>query len=392
VENRFDFTNLSEIRSVWVMGRASGTIVVDVPPRQRGKAKIDLPAGTAPGSRMELKFLNPGGGYTMEDVDLTLGKAAGKTEPSASEAAETKPGEAAESAEQGAAPAKDEQPHTLAAAETEDALSVAGSGFTYTIDKKTGRIAAKTGGHTVIAGGPDLMVLPLEGGACAPNYSPDTPPLNNTLTGWTVEKIEAARGARITVRGAYEEAHGAYTYVIDGAGRLEVSYRFVMDEDVNPRQWGPVFSLPKECETLKWKRDALWTKYPKFHIGWPEGKATAHRGRRWAAATLGGIPAWPWAEDETPLGLADFRATRENIRFVSLTAKDGSGVRVDSDGRQAARAFLAEDGGVRLLVAGFNTGGADPFFSSHLRAERRPVKKGDVIEDTVRITLLGPGK
>jgi hypothetical protein len=31
-----------------------------------------------------------------------------------------------------------------------------------------------------------------------------------------------------------------------------------------------------------------------------------------------------------------------------------------------------------VLVAGFNTGGYDQFFAAHYRAERRPLKKGDV--------------
>ncbi len=42
------------------------------------------------------------------------------------------------------------------------------------------------------------------------------------------------------------------------------------------------------------------------------------------------------------------------------------------------------------LVAGFNTGGADGFFSGHLASERKPLEVGASIEDKVRIELVGP--
>jgi hypothetical protein len=42
---------------------------------------------------------------------------------------------------------------------------------------------------------------------------------------------------------------------------------------------------------------------------------------------------------------------------------------------------------VRLLVAGFTTGGGDQFFASHLAVERRPLKKGSVIENAIRMEI-----
>jgi len=44
---------------------------------------------------------------------------------------------------------------------------------------------------------------------------------------------------------------------------------------------------------------------------------------------------------------------------------------------------------IRLLVAGFSTGGGHRFFARHLAAERKPLKRGSVLEDRVRLELLG---
>ncbi len=56
--------------------------------------------------------------------------------------------------------------------------------------------------------------------------------------------------------------------------------------------------------------------------------------------------------------------------------------------QQSVRAWV--DGGhIRLLVAAFNTGGSDSFFAPHYAAERRPLKKGDVIRSTFRLSVNG---
>jgi len=44
-----------------------------------------------------------------------------------------------------------------------------------------------------------------------------------------------------------------------------------------------------------------------------------------------------------------------------------------------------------VLVAGFNTGGYDQFFATHYSAERRPLKKGDVISASFRLVMRRDG-
>jgi hypothetical protein len=53
-------------------------------------------------------------------------------------------------------------------------------------------------------------------------------------------------------------------------------------------------------------------------------------------------PAWPWSQDQTGLGTADFRSIKFCIYEASLTAPNGSGMRVDANADAHFRACLAD--------------------------------------------------
>jgi hypothetical protein len=65
-------------------------------------------------------------------------------------------------------------------------------------------------------------------------------------------------------------------------------------------------------------------------------------------------------------------------------------IRLESGGRHSVRVWN-EQGGLRWLIAGFNTGGGEPFFSAHFEDERKPLKPGNVIGDSFRICPCGGG-
>jgi hypothetical protein len=193
------------------------------------------------------------------------------------------------------------------------------------------------------------------------------------------------------VDGEYAEAAGRITMRIDARGGAEVVYRFLskLDEKTIPRQIGMVFYTPRACDTLAWKRKSQWSVYPEDHIGRPEGIAKAFRDASLPDPKYRERPRWPWALDQNALGTRDFRSTRRNIDWVSLTDGAGTGLFVRSDGRQHARAFV--DGGrIGLLVAYYSTGGAGFAFGSHLKAEQLLLKPGLMLEDTIRLELGGP--
>ena len=60
-------------------------------------------------------------------------------------------------------------------------------------------------------------------------------------------------------------------------------------------------------------------------------------------------PAWPWSQDQTELGTADFRSIKFYIYEASLAASAGSGVRVDANADVHFRACLA-DRGVKMHI------------------------------------------
>jgi hypothetical protein len=173
-------------------------------------------------------------------------------------------------------------------------------------------------------------------------------------------------------------------------GAFDVSYRLELLAEVNPRQWGLVFTLPREFDTLQWTRDAQWSWYPEDHIGRPAGSARANPVLRRTVEEPRVALSAPWSQDANALGTNDFRSTKARIREASLSAAGGRTWQVVSaDASQSVRAWVDGDR-IRVLVAGFNTGGFDQFFATHYGAERRPLKKGDVIASSFRIVMT-PG-
>jgi hypothetical protein len=239
------------------------------------------------------------------------------------------------------------------------------------------------------------MVLPLndEGGSTGPagrqlanEIEPFTAvPPDTVLSGPDI------RGADLVYRVSSAGVSGTISIrPFNDAGEFGVSYRLDVLADVDPRQWGLVFTLPLEFDTLRWVRDAQWSWYPEDHIGRPAGTAHADPVARRVIEEPGKAMTGPWALDANALGTNDFRSTKAHIREAGLSARDGRTFQVVSgDASQSVRAFVDGDR-IRLLVAGFNTGGNDHFFDTHYAAERRPLKKGATISSSFRLVLRKP--
>lgn len=77
--------------------------------------------------------------------------------------------------------------------------------------------------------------------------------------------------------------------------------------------------LEPACDTLSWKRRNLWTVYPEDHIGRLTGTAKAFRDpSRKADDLLTVMPTWPFAQDQTFSGTADFRSTKRCILRATI--------------------------------------------------------------------------
>ena len=385
VENRHDFTNLSEINIEWAIGSESSQVEAAVPPRSTGTIAFQPKTNDLGGKKLSLKFFSPRG-FLIDTYLLPIGSSETPVPKSTIQGGET-----------------------LQLLKDQNNFIVNGDRFTWVLDQKTGLIKrAEIDGQRVLFGGPVLMVLPFGKGKCAPNYSDDTPALNNTCSNWQPNEIttkQTDEGIEFQVKGKYKEATGTYKMSISNSGQFTVSYNFAYQQEPEPtehmwndqpdpplcRQIGIVFDLPKCFETLAWKRNALWTVYPQDHIGRAEGHAKAFRDARWPNIKTHTEPPWPWSLDSNALGTNEFRSTKRNIVWASLKDANGYGIFVRSNGEQSTRSY-AEDDRIRLLVAGHSTGGRDGVSFGHLGEERRPLEKGSVFEDSVRLEFVGPPK
>ena len=368
IENRHCFTDLNEVKIEWSIRQEKGILKTDLPPRSKGALLIPTKQKDLEGADLSLAFTSPQG-FALDEYRLRIGEIQ----------EEQRLRERATSAR---------------LQEKEDVIRVEASSQRYwEIDRKTGQIRrAGIGEKEIIAGGPNLMILRLnnEGGTQLTGKRMYLDAYNDVCAGWKMESVQARMqnlSAEIEVKGRYEDAVGSYTLRVDGDGDLTVNYDFEMLRDVNPRQWGMVLELSRDCDTLEWNRKTLWTVYPEDHIGRPRGRAVGRlEGRTYYNNRK--APDWPWSLDENALGSNDFRATRENIRWASLTSGAGQGIRVESDGKQAFRAWIAGER-IGCLAAGFSTGGAEGFLSTHYAKERKPLKKGEHIQDRIVVRLWG---
>jgi hypothetical protein len=356
VQNRFNFTNLADVRIAWDLnGQASGVVPASLEAHATGVVAIPA-AGTKTGDRVSVVVTDRRGVEVAHEV-ITIGGPA----PAAPAAA-------------------------LAALEGVDSIAALAE-------------AAKAIG---LAGDAALlrplpMVLPLnrEGGAATVagtqlvnEIEPFTP-----LPPESVASGPERRGSEAVFTIAGSDVTG--TVMMRPAaqpGAFDVSYRLEILAEVNPRQWGLVFTLPREFDTLRWTREASWSWYPDDHIGRPAGSARANPVARRTVEEPRVALSAPWSRDANALGTNDFRSTKARIREASLSAAGGRTWKVVSaDASQSVRAWVDGDR-VRVLVAGFTTGGYDQFFATHYSTERRPLKKGDVIAASFRLVMSVDGK
>ena len=371
VENRYFFTNLNELKIDWASGHSEGSATADVPPQSRGVIEIPLPQVAAANPEVTLKFFNRG--ELVDAYILPIGNAA----PAPAEAT---------AAPSGSAPRLKQG---------ENSFIVRAQDSYWEFDRKTGLLVAggKSTQPASVVGGPTLAITPLElagfGQISGPNVTLQPPVMN-----WVASKVEAqAEDGSIVIRasGSYPEYAGTYTARIDGSGRLTVDYRFEFSgTEARVREIGLLFDAPATANVLHWKHQTQWSYYPEGHIGRPEGSAPAFRdAAAWPQAVWGQTPPWPWELDQTAEGTNDFRSSKFNIVWASLTNAEGQGLRVDSDGRQTVRAWVDRDR-VRLLVSDFANGGSEVFLrDTHWTHDQKTLRKGDVISGSVRLSLNG---
>lgn len=338
VLNQCDFSNMREFDISWSIGRQGGKIVADIAPHAKGTLRITPKVAPHASDKLMIEVRDPRG-FVADEYAFTFGE------------------------------------KQLSMPVTAPVSKRSLADF---VSRDTGRLIGEIGG-------PTLMVLPLNGQKDSQLYGKYfRPPYNPMATKWEQSSVDA-RPDSVTVVGEYAEAKGTFRFSIGSNGELEVAYSFTMKQAVNPRQVGLVFDLPRSWATIAWHRNAPYTVYPSDHIGRPVGTACAFGGKNnYEPYNLRNQPTRPWCEDATEGGTHDFRSTKENIFWYQITDSTGHGVRILSDGKQHARAWVDGDK-VRLLVADYSNAGGEVYFHKHVASEDRPLRAGDDISGLVRL-------
>lgn len=377
VDNRYNFTNLSELRiecTASALGTASPldcTALANVPPRAKGSIEVRLPESAADVGDVTLKFFdtseNMVDAYKLQVSKFRVGKKA-------------------EAPSSGIPLHLEQGPNSIV---------VRGSRFFWSFDPQTNMILAGAARSSAsIVGGPYLAVTPLEIPPFDyPYIGPDSfTVLQPIPMSWISSKVEAQiheGAALIRATGHYEHFDGGYAIRLDDSGGMVLDYRFEYNgSDMAVREIGLLFDIAGDRDVLSWQRRAEWSFYPAGHIGRPEGRTSAFRkASDWPKAAFGKAPPWPWELDSTEGGTNDFRSTKYNILWASLTDAAGYGVRVESDGRQNVRAWV-DHSRIKLLISDLSNGGGQGTLRfKHYAREQRTLHKGDIIAGSVRLTL-----
>lgn len=359
VENRYTYLNMSELKIAYRYGNEEGILYASISPSSQGKIHIPIEDPSV-ANELYLSFTDPRG-FVADEYMIPVGKQVQNELPEWNEVAtklKTDP----------------------------NRFLISGSGFTCEVSRITGQIISlKKGGKEIITGGPWLMALPLTGGGCYPNHNANTPLFNDVCSEWKITgsgAIKEGNNVKITIDGSYKEFTGSYTLIVNANGELSVSYHFKSLVDVNPRQWGLVFSAPKNYDQVFWRRKGMWSVYPEDHISRPVGKAAMFYAGLPSQINPRLKPSWSWSMDFNELGSNDFRATRRNIWYAGLTDSVGNKITVRSNGNQHWRSWFDKDR-VCFLIADFVTAGNEMFLESYYASYRKPIRIGETIEGTV---------
>jgi len=321
VENRFSFTDLSELTVAWELGTNQGAVRAAVPPRSQGQLVVPIPAGTSEGEKLVLK-VRDARGELIQVAAIQLGRPAPLTVP---------------------------QPQAGPPQIRHDGTRVVleGNGFSLVLDKAKGDFDAADPRHRSA-----LLRFPVPhltqydfgdlAGARGKPYAvyPDV----KTRRFEQVAVHERPEGVEVAVRERYALLTGSTTLLIDRAGRAKVTCGYVYSgPELDSREAGIRFVLRSACDELTWKRWSEWDVFPEDSICRTAGRAKALRAGKRGADPGGVRPTWPWSQDQTELGTADFRSVKYNCYEASLKTADGAGLRVLAAADRHVRACLADD-------------------------------------------------
>lgn len=367
VQNRYDFTNFSELDIVAKVGGKDVKVKSNIKPHANGV--IEIPVGKfASNDVLSLTFTDPRG-FVAQELSIPFGKKGVDV------------------------PVLD---RPLSMDEEAYAYLINQGDVKVRISKTSGHIVSVTSkGKDIVTRGGQMMLVPIngdDGGAphvAGNNYTQDITPLDYSVCPkWVAKSVDVKQnssdGVVIEVAGSYSDLEGTQTYSFNKNGSMSISYSYKLtkgyDKDSLIRQLGLHFEMPRSFDLLKWERKGLWTAYPSDDIARLKGEAKANpRDLKYVEQPLE-VPAGTFANDANRLGTNDFKSTKAGIYFASLTDDSSNGIEVYGDGTQHVRSCV--DGShISFLVAHYN-GDGSCYFSN---GKKLSFAKGSVLSGSITI-------
>lgn len=288
VENRYSFTDLSELETRWKLLRRgeqvrSGIERLDLAPRSSGE--VDLEIGAVDADTLEVAFDHPGG-WNVATYAFPL------TEPAA------------------AVPMAGAPPEGLVFPRFNLVTNLTER------DRAKWRRIERHAGR--------LVNVRING---QPSDTAEDRPLDEVRT---LEADLVLEHEPVEVVGQIKAfyADGTFRYRIDWTG-----------EEWDIQELGWAFTMPEAYDRFSWQRKARWSWYPPTHIGRPAGTALPET----AEANL--------VKPDRPDAF-DFNSTKYDCEWATLTAGDETGLRVEftPEDRHHVRGGFGKADGYQLIV------------------------------------------
>lgn len=270
VENRYAFTDLSELKSTWEAlakgaAIAQGPLVVSSAPRSTGIIRL---AAVPEADELRLRFVHADG-RTVLSTRLGIPGKAVLPPPGGLSAS---------------GPVVLDQ-------SAEGSIKVRAAGCELEIDRKTGCIVAwRHEAETLLNAGPDLTIgeRRVYKGEQMPVFERKSVPVVQSASAASVSVSSVSadhvgENARINVVGTVCLAESPtpiadidYTIDVRPNGSLGVTWKMTWKAALaDAWELGLRFAAPAATDTLSWSRQAQWSEYPKNHLGAATGSVKA---------------------------------------------------------------------------------------------------------------------
>ena len=368
IENRYDFTNLRQLRLHCRADDEEIPIATpDIAPRNNGKLTITFPSTTR---EIYLAFEDPRG-FICNEEKFVL-----------------KP-----------APA---EPDTLVAisAESRDGFYLVKQGdFEYVLNKETGLItAARINAKLILERGPIFGIVPesADDGSkpsiAGENFQAGIAPLQyypfTVLFAALAEEKQTDTSLYYRYELECKEGRGWQSYDFMNDGRVLVKYEMQYGgSEVVARQYGLFLQLPQSYNTLLWKRKGERGYYNETEIDRDEGIARLKLKDMNTFAEYRKIQSKDWKDEANEQGSNDFRSTKHHIFTARLIDESGTGISVNSNGTQSSRAWV-QNAATQLLIADYNGPGAEPFYRWPFSEKKPATRKGQVLKGQMSFSLF----